>query len=155
MNNEITRRFEYCIIYGVSLAKTPSILGHLTTFLLMLLLKSQSYRCFLVILMSLTVLFGVNCPINNHHTFYFDKCVSTAFYCNVTLGRRCRRVFRRSLSPAVRLSVRRYRSNPLRISSISHKIGGVMYSTMEQIAIRNGHAGPMFAWSTELWNFPW
>ena len=45
---------------------------------------------------------------------------------------------RRSLRPGVCLSVRperRYRSNSLGISTISLKFGGMMHSTMEQIAI--------------------
>ena len=41
-------------------------------------------------------------------------------------------------------------SNSLRISAISLKFGGMMHSTMEQIAIYNGHVRPIYACSTEL-----
>ena len=59
------------------------------------------------------------------------------------------------LSP---LSVHPKRSScsiSLWISAISLKFGGVMHSTMEQIAIKNGLAQPFFACYSELWNFPW
>ena len=48
---------------------------------------------------------------------------------------------------------RRYNFNSLMISAISLKFGGMMHSTMEQIAVWNGYARPIFASSTELWNF--
>ena len=41
-------------------------------------------------------------------------------------------------------------SNSLRISAISLKCGGMMHSTMEQIAMKYGHARPIFPCSTEL-----
>ena len=40
--------------------------------------------------------------------------------------------------------------NSLRISGISLKFGGMMHSTMKQIAIENGYARPFFVHSTEL-----
>ena len=43
----------------------------------------------------------------------------------------------------------------LRISSIGLKFGGVMNSTMKQIAILNGRALPIFVCFTELWTFLW
>ena len=45
--------------------------------------------------------------------------------------------------------------NSLRISAISLKFGGMMHSTVEQIANWNGHARPILACSMELLNFPW
>ena len=41
----------------------------------------------------------------------------------------------------------------LRISGISLKFGGMLHSNMNQIAIYNGHAQPILARSTALWNF--
>ena len=35
---------------------------------------------------------------------------------------------------------RRYRSNSLRVSVMGLKLGGMMHSTMKQIAIQNGYA---------------
>ena len=40
--------------------------------------------------------------------------------------------------------------NFLIISAIDLKFGGMMHSTMEQIAIKNGHVRPIFAHFTEL-----
>ena len=33
------------------------------------------------------------------------------------------------------------------------KLGGMMHSTMKQIAIKSGYAIPIFVRFTELWNF--
>ena len=55
-------------------------------------------------------------------------------YCHQSL----RRSVRPSVSPSVCLYVRperTYRSNSLRISAVSPKCGGMMHSTMEQVAI--------------------
>ena len=46
----------------------------------------------------------------------------------------------------------RYPSNSLRISGRSLKFGGMMHSTMEQIAIINGHVRPIFACSRNFQN---
>ena len=64
----------------------------------------------------------------------------------------CHRSLRAAIRPSVRPE-RHYRC--LRISAISLKYGGMVRSTMEQMAIKNGHAQPIFASSTKLWNFPW
>ena len=47
-----------------------------------------------------------------------------------------------------------YNSTSLRISAISPKFDGMMYSNMKQIAFQSGHARPFFARSVEIWNFP-
>ena len=56
------------------------------------------------------------------------------------------------MRPSIRAK-RRYRSNYLRISAMGLKLGGMMHSTMKQIAIQNGYAVPIFVCFTELWNF--
>ena len=48
---------------------------------------------------------------------------------------------------------RRYCS--LRTSAIGLKFDEVAHSTMKQISILNGHARPIFAYSMNLYNFPW
>ena len=63
-------------------------------------------------------------------------------------------VDRHCVRPSVRAE-QRSRSNSLRISAISRKFDGMMHSAMEQSGFQNGYARPMFAGSTELWNFPW
>ena len=47
--------------------------------------------------------------------------------------------FRHSLRPSIRPK-RRYRSNSLRISAMGLKLGGMIHSTIKQIAIKNGCA---------------
>ena len=55
-----------------------------------------------------------------------------------------------SVCPLVRPE-RHYRS--LSISPIDLTVGGMVHSIIEQLAIINGYARPIFAYSTELWNF--
>ena len=50
---------------------------------------------------------------------------------------------------------RRYRSDSLGVSVMDLKLGGMMHSTMKQIAIWNGYAMVIVVRFTELWNFPW
>ena len=41
----------------------------------------------------------------------------------------------------------------LGILAMGLKFGPMMHITMKHIVIENGHAGPIFACSVELWNF--
>ena len=79
----------------------------------------------------------------------------------ITHGRQWRRrvlsSVHASICPSVCTSVRpekRYRFKSLSIAAIGLKSGGMMHSTMKKIAIQNGHAWPIVARVTELWNFP-
>ena len=82
-----------------------------------------------------------------------------------TLGRHRRRRVLSSVIASVRPSVRPFvHPNDVtaltpqfkyQLSTISLKHGGMMHSTMEQVAIWNGRARPSIACSMELWIFPW
>ena len=62
---------------------------------------------------------------------------------------------RHCVHPSVRPPVRLERcscSNLIKISAISLKFGGMIYSTMEYMATLNGYARPIFACSTEIFH---
>ena len=67
----------------------------------------------------------------------------------IAVGHCVRPSVRPSVLPFVRPE-RQSRCNSSRISAIRLKFSGMMHSTMEQIAIKNGRAC-----STELWKMPW
>ena len=70
----------------------------------------------------------------------------------IFVGHCIRPSVRLSVCPSVSLSVRperRYRFNSLRISAFSLTFGGMMHTAVEQIAIKNGHARPIVAGSSE------
>ena len=97
------------------------------------------------------------CMLNLAIFFPWHALHQTVFTLSHHRRRRVLSSLRPAVCPSIRLSIRHeghYCSNSLRISAISLKFSAMMHSTMEQIAIKYGHAPPIFPCSTKLLNFP-